>query len=279
MRGLIACLRASISVAVTVGLLAMSAHGQVAEEIPGSKQIDRRAMQEVCESSATISIDPKGHFQCDACPSYTDFHGNRESFDLLEVYQGHFSTTKAEQLLLVLIGCEPHVSGFGGSILLTRDGTVWKKSNYFKGHKPLKGLSFTARDGLDYLVSLGGDQHYDGSASWISAVSYKDNSLREDPLLAVGGNSGGPPAAGYCYEQDIATFEKVPSGNGFKAVVTQVRGLAPSGEKSCGDTEIPMEPTQTVNLSFLLDGDHFAVALGSEGSLQQVENFVPHQTK
>jgi len=187
MRGLIACLRASISVAVTVGLLAMSAHGQVAEEIPGSKQIDRRAMQEVCESSATISIDPKGHFQCDACPSYTDFHGNRESFDLLEVYQGHFSTTKAEQLLLVLIGCEPHVSGFGGSILLTRDGTVWKKSNYFKGHKPLKGLSFTARDGLDYLVSLGGDQHYDGSASWISAVSYKDNSLREDPCLQSAG--------------------------------------------------------------------------------------------
>lgn len=279
MRGLIAALSANACVALTVVVLAVSADAQAADEVPGATLIDRRAMQEVCESSATVDIDPKGHFQCTVCPSYTDFHGNRQSFYLLEVYQGHFSTTNTEQLLLVLIGCEPHVSGFGGSILLTRDGDVWKKSNYFKGHKPLKGLSFKSSDGLDRLVCLGGDQHYDRSDSWISAVSYKDNVVREEPLVAVGGNVGGSPAAGYCYEQDIGTFEKLPSGTGFRAVVTQTRGLAPSGEQSCGDTEIRMEPPQTVNLNFQFDGDHFALALGSEGSLEKVENFVPHQTK
>ena len=83
MSGLIACLRASVCVAVTLVVLTISAHGQATEEIPSAKQIDRRAMQEVCESSAAVSIDPKGSFQCTVCPSYTDFHGNnRESFDL-----------------------------------------------------------------------------------------------------------------------------------------------------------------------------------------------------
>jgi len=117
---------------------------------------------------------------------------------------------------------------------LSRAGTRWKKLNYFQGHKPLKGLSFKARDGLDRMVGFGGDQHYDGNASWISAVSYKDNVLHEEPLLGVSGNSGGAPAAGYCYQQDIDTFEKLPSKTGIKVVVKQIRGLAPSGEKSCG---------------------------------------------
>ncbi|MGA7770013.1 MAG: hypothetical protein WCA27_27770 [Candidatus Sulfotelmatobacter sp.] len=274
---MIASLSANVCVTITVVVLTMAAHGQAAEEIPGAKQIDRRAMQEVCESSATISVDPNGHFRCAVCPSYTDFHGNRESFDLQAVYQGRFSTTNSEQLLLALTGCEPHASGFGGSILLTRDGTVWKKSAYFKGQKPTKCLSFKARDGLDRLVCFAGDAHFGTSASWISALSYKDNSLHAETLLDVGGNMAlGSPAAGYCYEQDITTFEKVPSDTGFMVVVTQTRGLAPSGDASCGETEIRMEPTQIVNLNFQFDSDHFALAPASKDSLQKVENFLPH---
>jgi len=280
MSDLIVCLRANACVAVTLVGLTMSAHGQATEEISGAKQIDRRAMQEVCESSAAVSIDPKGSFQCTVCPSYTDFQGNnRESFDLQAVYQGHFSTANAEQLLLVLAGCESHASGLGGSILLTRDGTIWKKSRYFKGDKPLKCLSFKARDGLDRLVCFAGDAHFGTAAYWISAVSYKDNSLHAEPLLTgIGGNMGsGSPAAGYCYEQDITTFEKLPSDTGLMVVVKQTKGLAASGEGSCGETEIRMEPTQTVNLNFQFDGDHFALAPGSKSSLQKIENFLPHQ--
>lgn len=277
MRGRIATVIASVCVGGTAVAPTMSVHGQAAQEVAGANAMDRSALQEVCESSATISIDPKGHCQCSVCPSYTDFHGNRESFDLQEMYPGHFSTTSTEQLLLVMMGCEPHVSGFGGSILLTRDGTVWKKSAYFKGEKPTKCFSFKARDGLDRLVCLAGDQHFDGFASWISAVSYKDNSLRTESLLEVGGNTGGSPAAGYCYAQEIDRFEKLPSDTGFSVVIKQVRGLAPSGEKSCGDAEMRMEPQQTVRLYFQFDGDHFALALGSEGSLEKVQNFVPHR--
>jgi hypothetical protein len=113
MQSLIASFSANVFM-VTVVALTISAHGQVAEEIPGAKQIDHRAMQEVCENSATVNVDPKGHFQCAVCPSYTDFHGTRESFDLQAVYQGHFSTSNAEQLLLALTGCESHAQALQG---------------------------------------------------------------------------------------------------------------------------------------------------------------------
>jgi hypothetical protein len=278
MRSLIASLGANVCVAVAVVVLTMSAHAQATEEIPGAKQIDRRAMQEVCESSATINIDPTGHFQCTVCPSYTDFHGNRESFDLQEVYKGHFSSANTEQLLLALTGCEPHVSGFGGSILLSRDGTVWKKSNYFKGNNASKCLTFRARDGLDRLVCFAGDSHAGNSVYWISAVSYKDNSLHAQTMLDLSGNMAGLPIARYCYDQDIGTFEKLPSGNGFRVLVTQTRGLLPSGDDACGVTDIPMEPAQTVKLDFQFDGDHFALAPESKDNMQKVENFLPHET-
>jgi hypothetical protein len=193
----------------------MPAHGQAAAEIPGAKQIDRRAMQEVCESSETVDVDSKGNFRCTVCPSDTDFKGNHlESFDLQEVYQGYFSARNAEQLLLVLAGCESHASGLGGSVLLTRDGAVWRKSAYFKGDKPLKCLSFRARDGLDRLVCLAGDAHFGTAEYLIRAESYRDASWHTEPLLEdIGTNMGaGSPAAGYCYEQEITTFDKFHQG-------------------------------------------------------------------
>ncbi len=279
MRGLIASFSASVCVAVTVVVLAMPAHGQTAEVVSGAKQIDSRAMQQVCESSAAVNMGPQGSFQCTVCPSYTDFYGLRQSFDLRGVYQGHFSTTNAEQLLLVMDGCESHASGLGGSILFNREETTWKRSGYFKGTRPSRCLSFKTRDGLDRLVCLSGDMHFGTFTSWISALSYKDNSLREERLLeGVGGNTaGGSPEAGYCYEQNIARFDKLPSDTGFMAVVTQARGLGPPGEQSCGDTEIRMEPAQTVNLNFQFDGEHFALAPESHAGMQEIENFVPHR--
>jgi len=278
MRLLMASLSSIFCVAITLVVLPASAHSQAPEEIPGAKLLDRRAMQEICETPAAINIDPNGHFQCTVCPSDTDFHGNRESFGLLSVYQGHFSTTAQQQLLVVMMGCESHASGFGGSVLLTRFGLLWKKSAYFRADKPRKCFSFKARDGFDLLVCLQGDQHYDGYATWISAVSYKAHSLHAEPLLEVSGNAGlGSPKAGYCYGQEITAFEELPSGGGLRVEVKQARGLAPSSEKSCGETEIPMEPTETVSLHFQFDGDRFAVAPESKDSLRKVENFVPNQ--
>jgi hypothetical protein len=277
MRGLIASFSANVCVAVTVVALTVSAHGQAAEGIPGAKQMDGNAMQEVCESSAAVNVDHEGRFQCDVCPSYTDFHGTRQGYGLQQAFEGHFSTTDTEQLLLVMWGCEPHASGFGGSVLLTRDGKVWKKSAYFQAEKPFKCYSFKAHDGFDLLVCRGGDAHQGDAEYWINAQSYKGASVHKEPLLNTSSNlAGGSPQAGYCYDQEIDSFERLSSGAGFGVVVRQVRGLAPPGEKSCGETEIPMEPEQTVHLNFLFDGDHFALAQGSEDSLGKVENFVPH---
>jgi hypothetical protein len=278
MRSPIASLKASVCICVVaIVLLPVSAHGQAAKEIPGAKLMDPRAMQPVCESSTAVNIDPKGNFQCTVCPSYTDFRGNREPFDLRAVYQGHFSTTDTEQLLLALNGCESHASGYGGAILLTRDRTAWKKSAYFKGDNATNCLSFQAGDGLNRLVCSAGDSHAGDSVYWIRGVSYKGNSLRQEPLLDVGGNMGtGSPVARYCYDQNIGTLEKLPSGNGFRVVVTETRGLLPTGDDACGVTDIPMEPAQTLNLNFRFDGNHFALTPESQASMQEIKDFVPH---
>jgi hypothetical protein len=277
MRRLMPSFTVALCVSVTVVALAMITHGQEAGEVSSATPIDRSAMLEVCEKSAAVEIDPEGDFQCGLCPSYTDFQGSRESFRLNKAYQGHFSAPNTEQLLLALNGCEPHVSGFGGSILLTRDGTAWKRSAYFKGDNASNCLSFRAHDGLDRLVCLAGDAHFGTSAEGIIAESYKDASLHQEPLLqGIGSNMGGTPQSGYCYEQDIAKFEKLPSGTGLKVVVTQTKGLAPPGEGSCGETEIQMEPAQTLNLNFQFDGDHFALTPESKGSLQKINDFLPH---
>lgn len=141
-----------------------------------------------------------------------------------------------------------------------------------------KCLSFRARDGLDRLACFAGDAHLGTSVYWISAVSYKNNSLHAEPLLEdIGGNMAlGSPAEGYCYNQDITRFEKLPSDTGFLVEVAQTKGLAPSREGSCGETEIRMEPSETVNLNFQFDGDHFALAPASKDGLQKIKNFLPH---
>lgn len=245
----------------------------------GAQKIDRGAMQAVCESKAGVSIGASGDFQCDVCPSYTDFHGNRKlSFNLQKVFRGHFSTTSHEQALLVLSGCENHADGFGGTALLTHEGKGWNKSAYFKAFKPSECLSFKGRDGLERLACRENDMHFGTAEYWSETVSFEANSLHQHPALpAIIDNMAGLgfPVKGYCYEQNISRFEKLSSGTGFVVVVTQTRGRAPSGENSCGETKIPMEPKQTLTLKFDFNGDGFALDSESRAGLEKIKHFVP----
>jgi len=272
---------AQICIAVAGILLMMSARGLAGTGAAGAQQIDRGAMQAVCESSSAVSVGPSGRYQCDVCPSYTDFHGNRkESFNLQKELRGHFSTTTSEQLLLVLSGCESHASGFGGSALLTREGEGWKRAGYFKAFRPSDCLSFKGRDGLERLACRENDMHFGTGESWIEAASFEDDALHRHFMLpAVIDNMAGLgfPIKGYCYEQKIAQFEKLPSEAGFEVVVTQTRGRAPQGENACGETEIPMEPKQTITLRFDFDGNGFTLARESQAGLEKIKHFVPGQ--
>jgi hypothetical protein len=265
--------RARIAVA---GILLMMPVQAVAA---GAQQIDRGAMQAVCESDAAVSIGGSGHYQCDVCPSYTDFHGNRkESFNLQKVFRGHFSTTGHEQALLVLSGCENHADGFGGTALLTREGAGWKKSGYFKAFKPSDCLAFKGSDGPEHLACREDDMHFGTGESWIETVSFEGNSLHQHPALpAIIDNLAGLGSSvkGYCYEQNIARFEKLPSGSGFIVVVTQSRGRAPTSENACGETEIPMELKQTITLRFDFNGNGFTLAKESQAGLEKIKHFVP----
>jgi hypothetical protein len=148
---------ATICIATAFALFVMSVRALADGRAPVAQQVDRGAMRAVCESNTAVSIGPSGRFQCEVCPSYTDFHGNpKESFNLQKVFRGHLSTTSGEQFLLVLSGCEDHADGFGGSALLTLAGAGWKRVGYFKAFKPSNCLSFKGRDGLERLACRGG---------------------------------------------------------------------------------------------------------------------------
>jgi hypothetical protein len=262
-------------------LLMMSAPALAGGGAAGVQQIDQGAMQEVCESSAAVGVDARGHSQCTVCPSYTDFHGNRkQSFNLQKVLGGHFSTTAHEQALLVLSGCESHADGFGGTALLTGEGKGWKRTAYFKAFKPSNCFSFKGRDGLERLACRGDDAHFGTADSWIEAASFEDNSLHRHSMLppVIDNMAGlGFAVKGYCYQQNIARFEKLPAEAGFTVAVTQTKGLAPSGENSCEENEIHTEPKQTITLRFDFDGDHFTLAKESQDGLEKIKRFVPGQ--
>jgi|GEM_PF-3259121 len=271
-----ASLAPTVWIAITLALFVASAQGLAV----GTQQIDRQAMQAVCESSVAVSIGRSGHYQCDVCPSYTDFHGNRKlSFNLQKIFRGHFSTNAQEQALLVLSGCENHADGFGGTALLTHEGAGWKKSAYFKAFKPSNCLVFKGRDGLERLACRENDAHFGTAEYWVEAASFEDNALHRRfmlPIIIDNMAGLGFPVKGYCYEQKITRFERLPSGGGFVVVVTQTRGRAPSGEKACGETKIPMEPKQPLTLRFHFDGNGFTLAKGSQAGLERIKHFVPH---
>jgi len=272
---------ATICIATAFALFVMSVGAPAGGGAPVAQKVDRGAMRAVCESNGAVSIGPSGGFQCDVCPSYTDFHGNRkESFELKKVFRGHFSTTAHEQALLVLGGCENHADGFGGSAMLTREGAGWKRVGYFKAFKPSSCLSFKGRDGLERLACRENDAHFGTAESWIETVSFKNNALhRHFALPAIIDNMAGLGFAvkGYCYEQNISRFERLPAGAGFRVVVTQTRGRAPSGENSCGETEIQMEPQQALTLRFDFDGNRFTLTKESQAGLETIKQFVPGQ--
>ena len=262
--------------AAGIGLM-MSAQGMAA----GAQQIDPSAMQAVCESGAAVSIGASGHYQCDVCPSYTDFHGNRkESFNLQKVFRGQFSTTSYEQALLVLSGCESHADGFGGTALLTREREGWKRVGYFKAFRPSDCLAFKGSDSLEHLACRADDAHFGTAEYWIETVSFQGNSLHQNralPLIIDNMAGLGFAMDGYCYEQNITAFEKLPSEEGFRVIVTQTRGRAPSGENSCGETKIRIEPKQTITLKFNFNGDGFTMAKESQTGLEKIKHFVPGQ--
>lgn len=263
-------------------ILMTPVYGLAGGSAAGAHLIGHSAMQAVCGTSAAVSIGPAGHYECNACPSYTDFGGDRkESFNLQKVFQGHFSTTAHEQALLVLSGCESHADGFGGTALLTREGAGWKKSAYFKAFKPLACLSFKGRDGLEHLACRENDAHFGTAEYWIETASFKDNSLHHDhvfPVILIDNMAGlGFARKGYCYEQNITRFERLPSESGFVVAVTQTRGRAPAGQKECGETEIPMEPKQTIILKFHFDGNSFSLAKESRDGLEKIQHFVPDE--
>ncbi len=261
--------------------MAVCATPVFAQNSPPPGGAGRGAMLAVCESSSAVSVGPSGHYQCDECPSYTDFHGNRKQlFNLQKEFRGHFSTTTREQLLLVLSGCESHADGFGGTALLTREGAGWKKAGYFKAFKPSDCFSFKGHDGLERLACREDDMHFGTGESWIEAASFEDNTLHRHymlPLIIDNMAGLGFAVKGYCYEQNIASFEKLASEAGFMVVVTQTRGRAPTGENACGETKTPMEPKQPLTLRFDFDGGGFTLARESQGGLEKIKHFIPGQ--
>ena len=121
--------------------------------------------------------------------------------------------------------------------MLEQDGSAWKNLGYLEGDHPIRCLSgFRARDGFDRLVCEGGDMHFGTYVGVIYSKSYHDDSQVELPLRIGGNLGGGTPAGGWCYQQEITSFEKLPSDAGLMVTVTQTTGQVPADQDSCDGT-------------------------------------------
>ncbi len=118
------------------------------------------------------------------CPSFTGMF--REDFDwsLEMVTRGHFLSPTSDDAVLSVLGCEPHMEGFGGTILLTRNFQCWAMDWYKAGIETSQCHKVPLQDRREILLCLGGV----GAQGFLSTDLYVEDLLNPgDTLTAAEG--------------------------------------------------------------------------------------------
>lgn len=86
-------------------------------------------MQSICKDRGE-----DGSRKC-LCSKLDDsYKDSSEMFSFEEFFYGSFTDSNAEEMLVITSGCEAHANNWGGSMLLRKTGTAWKKIFYRAGH-------------------------------------------------------------------------------------------------------------------------------------------------
>jgi hypothetical protein len=119
------------------------------ETVQPSRTEARSLLAGIC-GRKHVQTEKKGVPYCDAVPGYPD--NERCGLHLRGVLHGHFTSPRADEVVADYWGCGSHATNYGGSILLRKEGGIWRRIAYFPGERAARCLVFPRRDGRDALV-------------------------------------------------------------------------------------------------------------------------------
>jgi hypothetical protein len=212
-------------------------------------------------------------YGCGGCPAFTGFAGEPPSkgaepdFELRKVLEGSFTRPGASELLAEFFGCEPHVNNFGGTLLLEKAGTGWRRVRYLAG---LVGIvrGCARKDGREILLDQGGYTGQGTSTGWVSTYDFfRKPDPAEHRLLVVEDTS-----LNFC-ELDRVTVDYISklefpdlNNDGLPDLrITVMYGHANVPARLHGHCEREFSPPAGVapQIGFLFAGFGFHVAPGS----------------
>lgn len=177
---------------------------------------DKLALAEQICPAAIKHVDGKVLVGCRACPPFSGDAGRPDGtvavdpsdFWPLELrYPGAFTKPGASEFAAVFQGCEAHSDNYGGTLLIEKTASGYRKGPYFSGVHPDSCQPYRRPDGRDLLVCQWSDAHqlsgftrlfvYDFAQSepddvakgWKDLVDVRDTSsavcMYIDPTLGV----------------------------------------------------------------------------------------------
>lgn len=184
------------------------------------------------------------------------------------VIRGRFLQPDREDAVLSTDGCEPHVTQWGGSILIPGENPHRLKPRYYSGLISRACHKIQASDGRDLLVCETTDAHQGYLTREISLNDFRIGQpssrntilVVEDSMNACGGQIGGqsPPAP-----VGIRAYLERLEFSDNKMIVYARRGEWRFTEEQlnhCKPELIPHVPTKSYRIEFLFDGRRFQVA-------------------
>jgi hypothetical protein len=196
---------------------------------------------------------------CKPCPGYTTIGDSqpgmaaKETFHLHSVIYGDFTAPGVDEAMADFDGCEPHASGFGGSILLRKLHGPWTMVNYTPGLITSACRTYTIKTGRELLLCENKDQHMDGASQGIAACDFSRQGAAQ--CQSVFGVLDTRVACGHSAVWSSINKAELGDLNGdgmpdLSLWVTVGEGTFPGVGGSCS-ADTSHQPVQTFKLDFL----------------------------
>jgi hypothetical protein len=120
---------------------------------------------------------------CRSCPNFVS--ADHYAWHLKGAIPGHFLSPSSVDVALSTDGCEPHVSNFGGTLLLTKDGLNWRVHRYFSGAITRLCRKTPDSSGRDLLLCTDTYWHQSVQASDLYALDFTREDVIRAPLVVT----------------------------------------------------------------------------------------------
>jgi hypothetical protein len=201
--------------------------------------------------------------RCRQCPSYTSGEF-QQGPEMGPIRLGSFTTPKAAEALVTIIGCEAHVNSWVGTVLLRKTKGTWKRIRYDAGIDVSNCLKFPYQTGVTLLVCESGWTGQGISVQSVSAVYVGATKTAAKIVQVVTDNQGA------CLPTrdavSITNWKQADvNSDGRIDLVLTVSEAHATQKDGCQDASKPVAgKTVVATLNYVFDGVRFSVAPASK---------------